>query len=445
MRGIKAVLWLFLLGLSLAWWLTDQTDWSSLDSYFQWRGVLVQYSGVLAIGVMSLAMILSMRPAWLERRLDGLDKLYRLHKWLGIAALATSIAHFLLAKGTKWAVGWGWLVKPQRGARPPMDEQPWLQALFGQMRGLAETVGEWAFYLAAVLMILALIRRFPYRRFVQTHRVLALVYLALVFHSVILLKFDAWSGLSGVLLALLMAGGSVGALMSLLQKRASGARVSGTVVEVEELPVVGVLRVDIQLQPGWQGHQAGQFAFVTLHREEGPHPFTIASAWQHDGRIRFLIKGLGDYTRSLPQRVQVGDAVTVEGPFGCFDFEGTARRQVWIGAGIGITPFIARLQALASAGDGRQIDLFHSTRVLDPQALARLGRDAQAAGVCLHLLCSAEGQRLDADLIRQRVPDWRDADYWFCGPAAFGHSLQRELVAAGLPAGRFHQELFEMR
>lgn len=446
MRIIKHALWISQLGLSVIWWITDQTQWSALNNYFQWRAVLNQYTGVLAIGVMSLAMILSARPACIERRLDGLDKVYRLHKWLGISALVTSIAHFLLAKGSKWAVGWGWLDKPRRGPRPALEEaQPWLEGLFRSGRGLAESVGEWAFYLAAVLMVIALIKRFPYKRFVQTHRMLALVYLALVFHSVILLRFDDWTGLNGLLMGLLMTGGSVAAVMSLLQKRASGARVTGEVVDVEQLPVVGVLKVDIQLQPGWHGHQAGQFAFVTFDSEEGPHPFTIASAWEHDGKIRFLIKGLGDYTRALPNRLKAGDAVTVEGPFGCFDFEGDSRRQIWIGAGIGISPFIARMRALASQADGRTVDLFHSTRSIDAVALQRLERDAADSGVNLHLLCSDQGQRLDVARLTGLVPEWRSADVWFCGPAGFGHSLKAELERLGLPAGRFHQELFEMR
>ncbi len=47
---------------------------------------------------------------------------------------------------------------------------------------------------------------------------------------------------------------------------------------------------------------AGQFAFVTLHADEGAHPHTISSAWAQDGRLTFIIKALGDYTRALPDQ-----------------------------------------------------------------------------------------------------------------------------------------------
>jgi predicted ferric reductase len=75
-----------------------------------------------------------------------------------------------------------------------------------------------------------------------------------------------------------------------------------------------VLEIDIQFQGRWAGHEAGQFAFVTLHADEGAHPYTISSDWRNDGRLTFIIKALGDYTRTLAHRTRVGDVVKVEGP-----------------------------------------------------------------------------------------------------------------------------------
>lgn len=81
-------------------------------SFFRWRAVWMQYSGVLGIGVMSLAMLLAIRPVVLEPHLGGLDKMYRLHKWLGIAGLTLSVSHWLMAQVPKWLVGWGLLGTP---------------------------------------------------------------------------------------------------------------------------------------------------------------------------------------------------------------------------------------------------------------------------------------------------------------------------------------------
>ncbi|WP_255443283.1 ferric reductase-like transmembrane domain-containing protein [Comamonas sp. Z1] len=116
MKRIIGVFWSFALSLSVLWLFAD-TLWPAQPSYFALRTVWIQYSGVLAICAMSVAMVLATHPAWLEPRLNGLDKMYRLHKWLGIAALATATVHWLWVQGTKWAVGWGWLTRPARKPR----------------------------------------------------------------------------------------------------------------------------------------------------------------------------------------------------------------------------------------------------------------------------------------------------------------------------------------
>ena len=268
--------------------------------------------------------------------------------------------------------------------------------LFRSQRGLAETVGEWVFYAAAILMILALVKRFPYHLFAKTHKWLAAAYLALVFHSVVLVKFAYWGQPVGWLLAVLMAGGTVAAVLVLAGRVGAGRKVRGTVVETKRYPGVDSLETVIELSPGWSGHAAGQFAFVTVDPKEGAHPYTIASAWDaQTPRLSFVTKALGDHTRALPELLRPGLAVTVEGPYGRFDFEDGHERQIWVGAGIGITPFIARMQQLARtgsalAGRGLQVDLFHSTAQRDEAALARLKQDAAAAGIRLHVLVDAQ-------------------------------------------------------
>jgi predicted ferric reductase len=206
-----------------------------------------------------------------------------------------------------------------------------------------------------------------------------------------------------------------------------------------------VLEVAVQMKSRWPGHQAGQFAFVRFDAGEGAHPFTITSPWTGDGRMVFLIKGLGDYTRALPSLLKTDDLLRVEGPYGQFTFAGRRARQIWVGGGIGITPFVARLQQLALQPDGRPVDLFYATAHADEAAFTLLREAAEAACVRLHLNVDALHGRLTTERLRAAVPDWLSADVWFCGPAGFGRLLRSDLQAAGLSGADFHQELFEMR
>lgn len=445
MNAIKYSLVLLLGGVTGLWFMADNLSPDPFN-YFAFRAVLVQYSGVLAIAVMSVAMVLAVRPKWLERYLDGLDKMYRLHKWLGISALVLAVVHWWFAQGTRWMVGWGWLVRPERRSRGPQEVIPGLEGWLGEQRGLAESVGEWAFYFAALLMVLALVKYFPYHLFKKTHKWIALGYLALIFHSFVLVKFEYWSQPVGWLVALLLVAGTFSAVWILLGQTGRSRKVSGNIASVTEYPALKVLETVIQLHDGWAGHKAGQFAFVTSDHKEGAHPFTIASAWHAEQPgLTIISKALGDHTARLREQLKPGMPVTVEGPYGCFDFEDSPPRQIWIGAGIGITPFIARLKQLATEPGDKQIDLFHSTREFDEAAINKLKADAAAAGVQLHVLVSGQDGRLSADLIRREVSQWQQASVWFCGPGSFGQALKADFKVAGLPLGHFHQELFEMR
>lgn len=445
MKNIKFAL-LLVLVLPTVLWLFADSLLPNPFTYFSFRGVFVQYSGVMAITVMSVAMLLALRPKFIEPHLKGLDKMYRLHKWLGISALVFSASHWWFAKGTKWMVGWGWLIKPERQPRTGQPDLGFWEGLFRSQRGLAESIGEWAFYAAALLIVLALIKRFPYRWFAKTHNLLAVTYLLFAFHAVILLKFNYWSQPIGWLMIPLLAGGSFAAVWVLLGRVGIKHKVSGEIESLEYHDDMSVIAVNVKMDSAWPGHQAGQFAFAMSDRKEGPHPYTIASAWDPKTRlVRFIIKALGDHTGRLNEKLHKGMPIMMEGPYGTFDFNDNQQRQIWIGAGIGITPFIARMKQLAEHPDGKVIDFFHSTRQINQTVKDRLLADVERANIKLHLIVDNESGRLDAERIRASVPDWQSASIWFCGPSEFGDTLREDFIKQGLPSKHFHQELFKLR
>ena len=392
-------------------------------------------------------MILATRSTQLDRWLHGLDKCYRLHKWLGIAALVGSVAHWVFINWLSWAIALGVMEATNRqrptGDRPEVGA---VQTFFNSQRGTAEMLGEWAFYATVVLIAIALTRRIPYRLFAKIHTLIAVAYLILVYHGVVLMDFEAWFHPIGIVTALLMIGGVIVALLALTRQIGRRRQVGGRIAEIRKFPSMQIMGAEIAINSDWPGHRAGQFAFVTFDKKEGAHPFTIASAWDASApSITFISKALGDYTERMPSVLSAGDDVTVEGPYGHFTFDDGKDRQIWIGAGIGITPFIARMRHLAMEGDGKQIDLIHVVPEIAPEARALLETDVAAAGIDLHLMRDAEEGRLSGTRLREMVPEWNMASVWFCGPSAFGQALREDLVTHGLHPSDFHQELFNMR
>ena len=442
MNRVKIIFWVLCLGLT-AFWLDSDPVLSSGQSFSQRQISFVNLTGIVAMGAMAVSLLLALRSVEVEPYVGGLDKSYRLHKWLGVAALAMIIAHWLWIEAPSWLVSLGVMSRPAReagGSRPAQG-----LALMRALQGPARGVGQWCFYAAVILLVLALLKWFPYRQFIRTHQLLAIVYLFLVFHSVVLLKTAYWTHAIAYLVTALMAAGAAAAIYIIFRKVGRTRQAVGEIEAVTPHQDGRILGVKVCLKDRWPGHDAGQFAFVKFANGEEPHPFTISSSWRGDGELTFLIKELGDFTRTLADTLKVGSLVTVEGPYGRFNFNGSHQRQIWISAGIGITPFVSRMQQLAGQPDGKIIDLFHATGGRDVRTNAGLWRLASEANVRLHVWVAAEDGRLRADHIRRGVPEWRSADIWFCGPVDFGKALQQGFFEEGLPPSSFHQELFHLR
>ncbi len=444
MKNIKISWWGILLVLTLLWMLAD-SFFPEPFTYFSFRNAFVQYTGVIAIATIAVSLYLAIRPKWLDQKLDGLDKVYRLHKWMGITALVSSLLHWWWAKGTKYLVMAGFLQKPQ--AHEENVELSGIQNFFLEQRAFAEELGEIMFYIFLVLIVLALVKKFPYKYFVKTHKILAYVFIVLVFHSVVLLKYEYWSQPVGIATALFILVGLISSFFVIFGKIGAGRKATGHICTLDYFPELSSNDIDIQMDEGWPGHQPGQFAFLKSIRKEKAHPYTIASAWNpQERKIKFVKKALGDYTSTLHDVLKIGEKVTIEGPYGNFTFEDN-KDQIWIGGGIGITPFIAKMKQYISEGNAlnKNITLFHSTKEYSEKAMNLLKGTASQAGITLHIFHDATDGFLTGEKLRNLVPYWKRASVWFCGPSGFARVIKKDLKANGFKNKYFHQELFQMR
>lgn len=398
-------------------------------------------SGLLSIALMSVAMVLATRPVLLERPLGGMDRIYRVHKWSGMLAVGFAALHWLIEMSDD-------LVKSLAGRAGRLHEIEF-SGLIENLRDAGEEVGEFAIYLVLAMLVLSLWRRFPYRWWRPLHKAMPALYLLLAFHAAVLAPLGYWRQPVGWVLALLLASGTTAAFLSLSGRIGRDNRAGG-VVESISTPAPDVTEVVCRLEHGWPGHRAGQFAFVSFDRFEGAHPFTIASADHGDRRLSFLIKGLGDYTRGLSRRISKGQAVTVEGPYGCFDLDrgdGNAR-QIWIAGGIGVTPFMAWLDRLRSdpvRAPAARLHYCTRNAAADPliERLASMCVDLPSISLQVH--DASQGEYLSAEQIISADEGNDRAEIWFCGPRGLGESLRSRLGALLGSRLRFHQEAFELR
>jgi predicted ferric reductase len=397
-------------------------------------------TGLGSIALMSLSMLLATRPVWLEKPLGGMDRIYRLHKWSGILAISLGASHWLIELS-------GDIIKAFIGKEGRVPKVKYT-GLLEQMRKLAEDMGEWALYAALAILVLTLWKRFPYHLWRQLHRVMPALYLTLAFHAVLLAPPAYWTQPIGALLAMFIALGVVSSFIALAGLIGRRRQVAGTVVAINCMN--DVTEIACRLEGKWASYRPGQFAFITFDRQEGAHPFTISSADRGNGTISFCIKALGNYTNDLAQKLRVGQAAKIEGPYGRFqlDRHSPDKRQVWVAGGIGVTPFLAWLESLqARPEDAPQADLHYCTR--DRETDPFVGRlQALCAGlpsIRLQLHGARQGEMLSSVALKPAEECRRKTEVWFCGPRTLADALKQGLNNSCRGGLRFHQEAFEMR
>jgi predicted ferric reductase len=316
------------------------------------------------------------------------------------------------------------------------------------LSGPAKEVGEWMAYLMIALALIALVRLIPYHWFRRLHKVFPLAFLAATFHGAVLLPNELWHSSASLLFVLCAGAGCAAAMHSLRGHVGRERQHAATVAQVRALGG-DVVEIECHVSGAGMPHRAGQFAFVRWPASHDAHPFTIASGSDDPHRLRFCIKALGDDTRALLGTLEPGMAVTLEGPYGGFDFNTSDQPQVWVGAGIGVTPFLARLETLPTQPatplvNASPVDFYYCAPAASPFA-DRLRALCQRAGVRLHWI----DERSDGPLNLHRILSERShtprPHLWFCGPQAFGDALQSAWRQAGLKARYFHREHFAFR
>ncbi len=182
--------------------------------------------------------------------------------------------------------------------------------------------------------------------------------------------------------------------------------------------------------PGPEGPEAGRYR-ISVKRE----PQGLASRYLHDA-------------------LEVGAIVPARAPAGDFVLDHGTRPAVLVSAGVGMTPMVSMLHALA-AQPTRPVHFVHGARDGRHHALADEVRRTVATreNAALHVAYSrplaedhqgehydSEG-RVDGALLERILPDL-DAEYYLCGPIGFMAGLTADLEARGVAPERIHSESF---
>lgn len=382
--------------------------------------------GVAALSLMATAALLSGRWRWVESLLGGLDRVYDAHKWLAVAALCLASVHLLFKAGTP---GWD------------------AAAIFPLSPDWTRLVRQASFVGLMFIVLLALNRNIPYRSWRWWHRLSGPLFLVAVLHWLSIKSPIAIVSPVGLWLAGLTILGLAAAIYKLLLYPILARHADYRVVSVHRGPAA----VQIELEPVGRGiaFLPGHFGFLSMKadRLREPHPFTIAAAPTPGGRISFVIRALGDFTRMLVDNVEVGMHADVYAPYGRFLRADRASREIWVAGGVGISPFIAwLLDPKADGLDRVSLFYFYTPGRVFPD-IERLQALAAERGVEFVAIATGPGAPSFTDRFSQIVGecDAGALDIAVCGPKGLLDQVRKLAISHGLPPAQVRHEVFAFR
>jgi len=204
----------------------------------------------------------------------------------------------------------------------------------------------------------------------------------------------------------------------------------------------------------------GQYLVLRLQPNAGAPPlfrsYSLSGTVSTESyRISVKIEPNGAAGTYLQEHVRVGDTLDVSSPRGSFILQSGERPVVLLSAGIGATPVLAMLYALAAASSARQVLWLHGARDRQHHPFAaevrRLMRALPHGRSYVYYsrpdsrdtpdeVFDATGHLSRSVFDEIGVP--RGADVYLCGPARFMADMKEALASLGVAAERIHVELF---
>jgi ferredoxin-NADP reductase/MOSC domain-containing protein YiiM len=203
----------------------------------------------------------------------------------------------------------------------------------------------------------------------------------------------------------------------------------------------------------------GQFVVLRLGPASAPALMRSYSLSGEPGasyyRVSVKREAHGAASVYINDHLQVGDIVHASAARGSFTLRQSDTPVVLLSAGIGVTPVLAMLHALAAEASAREIWWLYGARNGHEHPFAEETRGLlkmltnHHSRICYsapqpedrpHVDFDAAG-RLDAKLLQElNLP--RNADFYICGPSTFMSELTAGLAALGVTQDRIHTEMF---
>jgi predicted ferric reductase len=390
----------------------------------QYAGEII---GSVNIVLMAVSLFIATRPKWAEPYFGGLDKMYVTHRHTSTAALLLIFVHVLTVPITLS----GWAV--------------------GNYLGVAAFVGLVSIALVSLAPRIPFLNKITggtYEGWKNLKKYIGIFFILAFIHSLTISHpLDAFIAINFVQVFFI-----IGAVSYLYTELFGGLfrKYVRYAVEAVNHPNGSTTEVVLRAkhQP-IQRQRAGQFLFVRFPKEKNldeSHPFTISSAPREDV-LRLTIKASGDFTRALFAELKAGADAIVDGAYGMFNYKTGGQKQIWIGGGIGVTPFLSFIRDMDGALN-HDVDFYFTVRhpeeaIFSEEIEAAAKKNPRLKPYIRH--SSTMGSLTIEQIVENAGGNVRGHHVYMCGPLPMTQAFEKKFLELGVPRENIHYEEFNFR
>jgi predicted ferric reductase len=418
------------LSLTILLWILSKNSISDIAS---WPLLSIsQIAALLGTILFVWSMLLATRLNFLENWFGGLDNVYKVHRKVSIIGAIFILIHlvFLISDN---AGGWWRYILPFHNQN-------------------SVNLGIYAFWIFVVVILSALFVRkinLKYHVWKNIHKFVNLAMILTLLH-VMMIESDTSAFLPLGIWIYWMTGFGVacGLYISFFYKYI-GPKYKYEVVDIDKH--VDVYNIFLKPLGDKIPFSLAQFAYVSFQSSEISselHPYCIVSL-PEESVLRFSIKELGDYTKTL-NKLKVGDKAMVYGPYGRlgFKFTTTMKDAIFIAGGIGIAPFLSMFRKAGLEKNNRRTSLFYCTKYREEATFDLELKELKqnSPNLYYHSQCSREpnGGHLSVQEIMERIRDTQNTIIYLCGPKKMMVGIKEGLMKKKIQSQNIVLEDFEM-
>jgi ferredoxin-NADP reductase len=206
-------------------------------------------------------------------------------------------------------------------------------------------------------------------------------------------------------------------------------------------------------KPDSFSYKAGQFMFVTIKSgtQQLRKHFSISSSPTETNFIEFT-KKITDSPFSLAlTALNIGDTVSLDGPYGDFTFRGEYDRVGMLSGGIGITPLRSICKYCTDTQSETKITLLYGNRaeedIIFRKELEEMQQKNRNLKVVFTLDQASQNWKghtgiINAKMVKNEIPNYAETTFYTCGPPAMVEAIGNLLRELGVPESRIKREKF---